>query len=214
MIELNKLYRADCLDILSGIPDNFFDLCLTDPPYGKNIDKKENQYGLLKKTYYDRDWDKNIPQKKIFDEIFRVSKNQIIFGGNYFTEILPPSNCWLVWDKVSNYNFKNPFAECELAWTSFNKVIKKYTCVQQGFICEDKSPRIHPTQKPLKLFENIVNDFSKENDLILDCFSGSGTTAIACNNLKRQFVCIEKDITYYNASRQRFLNHTSQLKFL
>lgn len=212
MLDINNFYLGDCFHLLSSLPDIFFDLCLTDPPYGKRADKGAHGYGLDDNKKYFAVWDNNIPQEKVFKEIIRVSKNQIIFGGNYFTHFLPPSNCWLVWDKISNYNFKNPFADCELAWTSFNKVTKKYTCVQQGFICQDKSPRIHPTQKPLPLFENILKDFSKENDLILDCFSGSGTTAIACYNLNRKFICIEKDNTYFEASKSRFKNHTSQLQ--
>lgn len=122
------------------------------------------------------------------------------------------SKCWIVWDKIGNNNFQNPFADCELAWTNFNKVCKKYTCIQQGFINEDKSQeRIHPTQKPLKLFEMILNDFSNENDLILDCFSGSGTTAVACHNLNRRFICIEKDYDYWKASVERLENAKSQL---
>ena len=146
---------------------------------------------------------------KIYSEL---SENQIIFGGNYFTDFLFPSRCWIVWDKVGENNFKNPFSDVELAWTSFSKVCKKYLCIQQGFVNEDKKqPRLHPTQKPLKLFECILQDYTNEGDLILDCFSGSGTTAVACHNLKRRFICIEKDKDYYEASVKRLEDEQKQM---
>lgn len=156
-------------------------------------------------------WDNETPTQEIFNEIIRISKNQIIFGGNYFTDKLSVSKCWIVWDKVGDNKFKNPFSDVELVWTSLSGVSKKYICVQQGFVNEDKSQiRIHPTQKPIKLFEQILQDFSNENDLVLDCFSGSGTTAIACHRLKRRFICIEKDKEYYEASVKRLEDEQRQ----
>ena len=193
----NKIINADCLDILKQLPDKCVDLVLTDPPYGIG-NKFTSEYGLQvqKSKRGSFSWNDAIPSKEIFDEIKRVSRNQIIFGGNYFTEYLKPTNSWLIWDKVGEYNLKNPFSDCELAWTSFKKPMRKYTIVNMGFISqsEEKGKRIHPTQKPLKLFQKILSDFSKENDLVLDCFSGSGTTAVACHKLKRRFICIEKEI--------------------
>jgi site-specific DNA-methyltransferase (adenine-specific) len=118
----------------------------------------------------------------------------------------------LVWDKLTGDNL---YADCELAYTSFNKAVRKYTYLWKGMLQQDmknKDIRIHPTQKPLKLFEMILRDYSNENDLILDCFSGSGTTAIACHNLKRRFICIEKDKDYYNASVERLKNTQAQMK--
>lgn len=213
MIEANKIYNADCLDILKQLPDKCIDLVLTDPPYGIGADKGTNGFGNAKNRTYKTKWDYKTPSEEIFKEIIRVSKNQIIFGGNYFADKLSVSKCWLIWDKIGNYEFENPFSDIELIWTSFNKVCKKYTCVQQGFINEDKNQkRIHPTQKPLKLFEMILNDYSNENDLILDCFSGSGTTAVACHNLKRRFICIEKDYDYWKASCERLEEHQSQMR--
>lgn len=132
----------------------------------------------------------------------RVSKNQIIFGGNYIANMLPNSKCWLVWDKHIN----GDFADCELAWTSFDKPVKKYDFLWNGMLqqnMKNKEQRIHPTQKPADLFGMILRDYSNENDLVLDCFSGSGTTAIACHRLKRRFICIEKDKDYYEASVKR-----------
>lgn len=204
---INKITCADCMDILKQLPDKCIDLVLTDPPYGVKYARGKNAFGskvddTTPKTS-DVLWDE-VPNVDVFNEILRTSKKAIIFGGNYFTDKLPVSKCWIVWDKIGEKNFKNPFADVELAWTNETKVCKKYICIQQGFVNEDKNqPRIHPTQKPLKLFEMILNDFSNNNDLILDCFSGSGTTAIACLYTGRRFICIEKDPEYWKASCKR-----------
>lgn len=202
---LNKIIHADCMDILKELPDKSIDLVLTDPPYGIGIAKKKTigRSNLCRATEYElKNWDNQIPSKEIFDEIFRVSKNQIIFGGNYFVEYLKNSSCWLVWDKNNTGNF----TDCELAWTNFKSAVRKYKWTWNGMLQEDmkhKDIRIHPTQKPLGLFQMILNDYSNENDLILDPFSGSGTTAVACHHLKRNFIAIEKDKDYYNASIER-----------
>lgn len=200
---INKIIHADCMDILKQLPDKCIDLVLTDPPYGINI----------------ADWDKKIPASIYFDEIFRVSKNQIIFGGNYFN--LPHSEGWLCWDKTYRFNKNIEMSEYELAWTNLNIKHKfiRYTCCGNFYGYKnnvkahyDKLPNIHPTQKPTQLFELILRDYSNENDLILDCFSGSGTTAVACHNLNRRFICIEKDEDYYKASVERLENAKAQLK--
>lgn len=217
----NKIINADCLDILKEMPDKCIDLVLTDPPYGinaasKNFLRQGKQTGKSKCVsginYKSSNWDNNIPNKQIFNEIRRVSKNQIIFGGNYFVNFLNNSSCWLVWDKVTGDNL---YADCELAYTSFKTAVRKYTYLWKGMLQENmknKDIRIHPTQKPLKLFEMILQDYSNENDLILDCFSGSGTTAVASHNLKRNFICIEKDYDYWEASVERLKNAQAQLK--
>ena len=215
----NKILNMDCLDFLKKCPDKYFSLILTDPPYGIGVGKKtciydgkKNGKALTNRSVYEeKDWDDKIPSREIFNEIFRVSKNQIIFGGNYFIEFLHNSNCWLVWDKL---NGKNDFADCELAWTSFNSAVRKYEFLWNGMLqqnMQNKEKRIHPTQKPADLFGQILRDYSKENDLILDCFSGSGTTAIACHRLKRRFICIEKDPEYAKASIKRLENEKKQL---
>ena len=215
MLEVNKIYNADCMDILKGLPDKCIDLVLTDPPYGIGEAAGKNKSRgnkAIAKDYGNKDWDNSIPEKEIFNEILRVSKHQIIFGGNYFVEYLHNSPCWIVWDKN---NGKNDFADCELAWTNFKFAVRKYLWTWNGMLQHDmknKDVRIHPTQKPLKLFEMIINDYSNENDLILDCFSGSGTTAIACHNLKRRFICVEKDYDYWKASCERLENAKAQLK--
>jgi site-specific DNA-methyltransferase (adenine-specific) len=209
----NKIINADCLDILKQLPDKCIDLVLTDPPYGKQYARGKNGWGVCENRPDLKDvaWDNTTPSKELFDEIIRVSKNQIIFGGNYFTDKLSVSNCWIVWDKIGNNINKSVFADLELAWTSFNSVCRKFVSVSMGFIKDDKSERIHPTQKPVDLFEKILSSYSKENDLILDCFSGSGTTAVACHNIKRKFICIEKDKDYYEASVKRLEEHQKQL---
>lgn len=212
---INQIINADCLDILKQLPDKCIDLVLTDPPYGIGEASGKNKSRgnkAIAKDYGNKDWDNSIPEKEIFNEMLRVSKHQIIFGGNYFVEYLHNSPCWLVWDKN---NGTNDFADCELAWTNFKSAVRKYLWTWNGMLQHDmknKDIRIHPTQKPLKLFEMILRDYSKENNLILDCFSGSGTTAIACHNLKRRFICIERDTDYYNASVERLKNAQSQLK--
>jgi len=191
---------------MKEIEDKSIDLVLTDPPYGKMWTRGKNGIGVLKdKNEKDKTkWDIK-PTKEYFDEMIRISKNQIIFGGNYFTDYLPPSNCWIVWDKLGELKLGKqiPFAHCELAWTSFNKTVKKYTLRSQGFIKDTKDKRVHPTQKPNELFNWILQDFSKENDLILDPYLGSGTTAVACQNLHRNFIGIELDEKYCEISRQR-----------
>lgn len=149
--------------------------------------------------------------KKIFDEIFRISKNQIIWGGNYFAAYLNNSSCWIVWDKD---NGTNDFADCELAYTNFSSAVRKYLyrwngCLQGNM--KEKEIRIHPTQKPVPLFQWCLQNYSKEGDLILDCFSGSGTTAVACHNLHRRFICIEKDKEYYEASVKRLNDVQKQM---
>jgi site-specific DNA-methyltransferase (adenine-specific) len=209
-----KIINADCMDILKQLPDKCVDLILTDPPYGigEAAGKNLSRWKLAKPTQYAiKDWDNKIPKKEIFDEIFRVSKNQIIFGGNYFVEYLTNSSCWLVWDK----NNTGDFADCELAWTNFKSAVRKYKWTWNGMLQENmkhKDIRIHPTQKPLGLFQMILNDYSNENDLVLDCFSGSGTTAIACHRLKRRFICIEKDPDYWAKSCERLKAEQAQMQ--
>lgn len=208
---VNKIINADCMDVLKLLPDKCVDLVLTDPPYGINADKGAHGFGVSSSLRYSGNWDRVIPDADVFSQMRRVAQNLLIWGGQYFTEKLPMSKCWVVWDKKGDMNFNNPFSDVELAWTNFNGVSRKYTCVQQGFVSHDKSERIHPTQKPIQLFEWCLQNYSEEGDLILDCFSGSGTTAIACHNLKRRFICIEKDKEYYEASVKRLENAQKQL---
>jgi len=208
--KLGKLYCGDSLEILPQLEVKA-DLCLTDPPYGIGYDqnaykKRGHQYGneqAKKGEYMNTNWDNFIPEKDLFVEMIKKSKNQIIFGGNYFAEYLKNSSCWLVWDKN---NGNNAFADCELAWTSFKTAVRKYKFTWNGMLQEDmknKEKRHHPTQKPIKLFERILIDYSKENDLIIDPFGGSGTTAIACENINRRWIMIEKEEAYCEIIKNR-----------
>jgi site-specific DNA-methyltransferase (adenine-specific) len=216
---INKIINADCLDILKQLPDKSIDLVLTDPPYGigasSNI-RKGTQYGKSRcvsgLNYEVKNWDNSIPSKEVFDEMIRVSVNQIFWGGNYFIENLTNTSSMLVWDKN---NGNNDYADCELAWTSFKSAVRKFKYTWHGMLQENmkhKEKRVHPTQKPLALFEWCLQNYSNENDLVLDCFSGSGTTAVACHNLKRRFICVEKDVDYYKASCERLERVQEQLE--
>ena len=198
----NTIINDDCMNILKQLPDKCIDLVLTDPPYGIGNKFKGGTNSKLSKfnNIVNKGWD-NAPSEEYFNEILRVSKNQIIWGGNYFN--LAPTRCFLIWDKMISFDFS--LAMAEYAWTSFDKLAKIYK------MPSEKQFREHPTQKPLKLFEMILRDYSNENDLILDCFSGSGTTAVACHNLKRRFICIEKDYDYWKASVERLNIARSQL---
>ena len=198
-----KLINGDCLEIMKDIPSKSIDLIVTDPPYGINRDKGSYGYGIAKGRKYKGNWDKEIPKKEVFDEMLRISKNIIIFGGNYFAHYLPPSKHWIVWDKKGDINFKNPFADCELIYTSFNKVVKKIVFKQQGFITDSKDKRVHPTQKPTELLDIIINNYSEENDVILDCFMGSGTTGISALRNNRRFLGIELDENYFEIAKKR-----------
>lgn len=205
----NKIINADCMDILKKLPDNSVDLVLTDPPYGIGCDGGSYGLGISPEEYKKKNWDV-LPPPIIFEEIQRVSKNQIICGGNYFTEFLKPTKSWIIWDKIGSLKCQNNFSECEMLWTSYKHETKKITVIQQGFIRDDKEKRIHPTQKPLPLFEQILENYTNEGDLVLDCFSGSGTTAVACHRLKRRFICIEKDPEYWKASVKRLVDEQKQ----
>ncbi len=211
---INKIIHADCMDVLKQLPDKCIDLVLTDPPYGIGIKGSVGGGSFRGKVKECKkcDWDNEIPSIEYFKEIKRVSKNQIIFGGNYFIENLENTGCMIIWYKREGLPDRT-FADAEIAWTSFDKNTKVYSLRWDGFIRDSKEPQeAHPTQKPLKLFEMILRDYSNENDLILDCFSGSGTTAVASHNLNRRFICIEKDEDYYKASVERLENAKAQLK--
>lgn len=197
------LWQGDCLELMKNIPDGSVDLVLTDPPYGKKADKGTNGFGSAKNRRYSGWWDRKRPSKEIFDEMFRIGKNVIIFGGNYFADMLQPSNHWIFWDKKGDISFQNPFADGELIYTTFKKPIKRIVFKQQGFITDSKDKRYHPTQKPSELVEMLIKEYSKEGDTILDCFMGSGTTGVACVNTGRKFIGIELDTNYFEIAENR-----------
>ncbi len=201
---INRIVCADCMDILRALPDKCVDLVLTDPPYGKGCEDGKicraggrfAKYGNEKFVAWDTP-----PQPEVFAEIFRVSKQQIIWGGNYFS--LPPTRCFNVWRKLT-ISEKLSFAMCEYAWCSFDSNAKMWA------FCPQDSNRFHPTQKPVALFARQIEEYTEPGALILDPFSGSGTTAIACHLLGRRFICIERDPDYHAASVERYRKHTEQ----
>jgi site-specific DNA-methyltransferase (adenine-specific) len=212
----NKITNADCIDILKQLPDKSIDLVFTDPPYGIGMSKNAG----LSDKYTEKDWDKQRPPKYVFDEILRVSKEQIIFGGNYFTDYLPPASC-AVWDKRCGIIPERTFADGELLYVSYKVPLRIFRFLWDGMLQENmknKEVKFHPTQKPVELCERILRYYTKkeihtQNDgfLVADFFGGSGTTAIACHNLGLDFVCIEKDVEYYKKSVARLNDVQAQL---
>lgn len=204
-------YHADCMEHLKDFPDKHFGLALLDPPFGIKADKGTNGFGTSAVRKYKGGWDNEPPPKEYFDEVKRISKNQIIWGGQYMIDYLEAGNKWIVWDKVGEIEFKNPFSKCELAWTSFNGTVDKFLCKQMGFISEDKSERIHPTQKPVALYKWLLEKFAKEGDLILDTHVGSASSLVACEELGFDYVGFEIDETYYKRASERLAKSRSQV---
>lgn len=186
MLELNQLYNMDCMAGMREFPDKYFDLAIVDPPYGINVTRK-GEVGYSKRAmttkFEPTPWDTEPPPAEYFDELFRVSKNQIIWGGNHFISRIPyDSPCWLVWDKN---NGATDFADCELAWTSFTSAARLFQFTWSGFRQGDmknKEHRIHPTQKPVALYEWILRLYSKDGYKIIDTHAGSASSLIACYN--------------------------------
>jgi len=208
--KLGKLYHGDCKDLMYHLKP--VDLILTDPPYGIGEAAGKNRSrgkAAIAKDYGNKKWDNSIPDKQTFHLMLSGSKNQIIFGGNYFVEYLTNSPCWLVWDKR---NGKTDFADCELAWTSFKTAVRKFDFTWNGMIREGREKKYHPTQKPLLLFCRILANYSKETDTVLDPFLGSGTTALACEQLGRQWIGIEKEEEYCEIAAKRIRQEAEQLK--
>jgi site-specific DNA-methyltransferase (adenine-specific) len=201
-----QITNEDNMQLMSRCPDNYFDLAIVDPPYGINVNVSMGRRKGDKKSDYHKfaGNDSCIPDSNYFKELKRVSKNQIVWGGNYMTENLRPSSCWLMWDK--GFSEDVTFAQFELAWTSFKSSAKKY----------DKHPsqqnRIHPTQKPVALYKWILDRYAKEGDKILDTHLGSGSIAIACHDYKFDLIACELDKEYYDAAIKRITNHISQTK--
>jgi site-specific DNA-methyltransferase (adenine-specific) len=208
------VYNEDCVEGLKRFSDNHFDLAIVDPPYGIDgtveIGFGDTKSGRVNRPskWGQKEWDKERPTKAYFDELKRVSKNQIIFGGNYFADLLEPSRCWIVWDKMQRVNQ----ADAELAWTSFTNSVRVYQfhCSKlQGF---QNPNRFHPTEKPISLYEWILGKYAKDGDLILDTHLGSGSSRIACQKNGFAFTGFEIDKDYYEAQEKRFKDFVSQLR--
>jgi site-specific DNA-methyltransferase (adenine-specific) len=200
--------NEDNMEMMSRYCDNYFDLAVVDPEYGINAGKMEMGNGKNKK-YIKKDWDNKTPKQKYFTELFRISKNQIICGGNYFTDKIPISKCWIFWDKGIYGDLS--FADGEMIWTSFNTVTRVAKIRYKGFLGADKN-RIHITQKPVKLYKWLLQNYAKPNDKILDTHLGSGSIAIACNELGFELTACELDKEYYDAALNRFKLETAKIK--
>ena len=203
------LYNDDCMNVMKTFKDKQFDLAIVDPPYGigaaKQIDLGNSNKKVKHKT---KDWDNTIPTAEYFAELFRVSKNQIIWGGNYFIEHLKNTRCFIVWNKE---NGTNNMADCELAWASFKTSVRMYSGHIFKGIGNSNYVTIHPTQKPIKLYKWILMNYAKEGDKILDTHFGSLSIGIACHDLGFELTAIELDKDYYEAGKKRLIEHQRQL---
>jgi DNA modification methylase len=188
------LHLGDCLEVMKQIPDKSVDLVLTDPPYGIDVGSMAMGKGKKKTAFNSFSWDKSAPNQHLINELLRISKYQIIWGGNYFA--LPPSGCWLSWDKMQKFSG----ADFELAWTNMTKPSKVFR--MSRIEAYAKMNKQHPTQKPLALMEWCLS-FLPEIQTVIDPFMGSGTTGVACKNLNRNFIGIEQDANYFEIAKGR-----------
>ncbi len=220
------IYNQDCIEAMKEMKDNQFDLAIVDPPYGIDIaktgklggDKPFGKNGKRIKAvastdYGAKEWDSKPPDKDFFIQLKRVSRNQIIFGANHFVENIPNANssCWIVWDKDNSGNF----ADSELAYTSFKTSVRNFKWRWNGMLQQNmkmKQKRIHPTEKPIQLYEWLLMKYAKEGDTILDTHLGSGSIAIACHNLGFDLTGYEIDKEYFEAAKKRIEQHKQQTR--
>ncbi len=203
------IYNQDCMEAMKEMSDNQFDLAIVDPPYGidlanmnMGVGNTPNATKIKNRKWKPKDWDKKTPTKEYFAELFRVSKNQIIWGGNYFN--LPPCKKFIIWDKKIPKGLS--FSDCEYAWTSFKGANKMF----RYSAYRNKSEKFHPTQKPPSLYDYCLINFAKEGDTILDTHLGSGSIAIACHNLGFELTGYEIDKEYFEAAKKRIEQHKQQ----
>ena len=197
-------YNMDCVEGMKQFPDKYFNLAIVDPPYGININnnmgrRKGDKPSKYQKAY----WDNEPPNKEYFDELFRVSKKQIIWGGNYF--YLPPTKCFLIWRKPQMSEDVS-FSMVEYAWTNLDGTAKEWIGMS------NEKDRIHPTQKPVALYEWLLSRYAKGGDIILDTHVGSASSLIACHRTNHKFVGFELDKNYYKLSKERLDNEIAQLR--
>ena len=186
----------DNMELMARYPDKYFDLAIVDPPYGIGISSNP-----VRQQHQKKDWDSAIPTKEYFNELFRVSKNQIIWGGNYFD--LPPSRGFFIWDKKQPHDFS--LAMCEMAWSSIQKPAKMWSLS----VLKEQN-KIHPTQKPIQLYEWLLMNNAEEGFKILDTHLGGGSIALACHNLKYELTACEIDQEYFADTTKRIINHVAQ----
>ena len=208
-------YNMDCVEGMKQFQDKYFDLAIVDPPYGigelsmnytKSGTIRAYGYSAAKRRDYRKqsEWDIK-PNQSYFDELFRVSKHQIIWGGNYFTDMIPPSKSFICWDKRCNDAMRNAFADCEYAWTDYG-VARMFRFVWNGMIqgnMKRKEDRFHPTQKPVALYEWLLNNYAKQGWKILDTHVGSASSLIVCHKLGFDYVGFEIDAEYYKLATDR-----------
>ena len=214
-MELNKIYNEDCLETMAKMPDNFVDLVLTDPPYGIGETNERNMSRgklSLPTNYGHYDWDSQKILDIYFNEIKRISDNQIIFGGNYYGHVLGDTSCYLVWDKD---NGKSDFADAELIWTSFESAVRILRFKWQGMLQENmkkKEKRYHPTQKPVELIRWILAEYSPEIEIIYDPFVGSGSILLAAESLGHNWLGSEINSEYCDIANKRIKAERDQYK--
>jgi site-specific DNA-methyltransferase (adenine-specific) len=201
-----NFFNVDNIEFMRSKPDGYYDLAIVDPEYGLDAANMTMGSGKNKK-WIKKNWDKNPPTKEYFTELFRISKEQIICGGNYFN--LPVSKGWIFWDKGIDGDVS--FADGELIWTSFDKVLRKASIRYKGFLGMDKE-RIHPTQKPVKLYEWILRNYATKGMRILDTHGGSMSISIACHNFGCNLDVCEIDKEYFDKGKHRYEMHKRQLK--
>lgn len=215
---ISEVYNEDCMIGMARYPDKYFDLAVVDPIYGEQVTQggfAQNSSSVLAKNkiYHNSIWQQKKTDKEYFKELMRVSKNQIVWGGNYFSEeISINSSCWIVWDKD---NGDTNYADCELAWTSFPTAVRKFKWKWQGMLQEDmknKQDRIHPNEKPIPLYKWILKNYAKQGMRIIDTHLGSGGHRIACWDFGCDFYGWEIDRVYFDAQESRFQIYKSQLK--
>lgn len=212
-----EVLNSDCMVEMRKFPDEFFDLAIVDPPYGigengqRNLtgDRPTAKWKNPKSIQYKKFDDSKPPNAEYFNELKRVSKNQIIWGGNYFTNFLEPSMGWIIWDKLVDE--KEHLSMVEMAWSSFEKKAMKFELLWAGFKKGESTDRVHPTQKPKKLYKWLLHNYAKAGDKILDTHLGSGSSRIAAHDMGFDFWGYEIDKDYFEAQEKRFKNHIAQL---
>jgi len=199
-------HLIDCMEFMAGCKDKQFGLAIVDPPYGIGFSSKEqSNFGKGGINHEYKGWDEAIPKAEYWEQLFRVSKNQIVWGANYMTEFLKPSRCWISWYKMQEFSTN----EFELAWTSFDKTCKQFNLSRVEAYAG--SNKIHPTQKPIALYQWLLKNYAKEGDTILDTHLGSGSSRIACDKMGFSFVGCEIDPDYFAASEKRWKDYKGQL---
>ena len=199
------MIHGDNMEVMKHIKNGEIDLSCVDPPYGIGVDKMTLGNGRTKIPRGTDGWDSATPDKEYFEELMRVSKNQIIWGGNYFD--LPLVSSWIFWDKLTGLN---DFSDGELAWSSFGGALRKYTQLWLGSNAKDSDGRIHPTQKPVALYKWLLTKYAKPGQTILDTHGGSGSDCIACHDLGYDLTWMELDKDYFDSAVKRYKDHASQ----